>query len=243
MNSSDQDGRVGVVVLAAGDGQRLGHGPKALVSVADRPLLAWTLDSILANDEVGDVVVVAHRQTVAATRDVVDSFPDGGRVQVVEGGSTRQRSAARGVDALDPDLRYVAVAEAARPFVPRGVIDRMFRCLLDGPSPGPAGVVPGIRLFDTIRGVEPDGSSTGTLDRDSLRAAQTPQLFCRACLMRAYRLADESGETHTDDAAAVENSGGHVLVVPGDPDNFKITIERDLRLAELIMATTPKAGA
>ncbi|MFD8498820.1 2-C-methyl-D-erythritol 4-phosphate cytidylyltransferase [Amycolatopsis sp. NPDC059657] len=221
---------VGVVILAAGQGMRLGHGPKALVPLAGRPMLAWALDAVAANSSVTDVVVVAPAESLDAVRAIAAPY---GAV-VVAGGSTRPESAALGLAALPDRVSHVAVGEAARPLLPAGEIDRLLDRLLAA-GPGVTGILPGSRVFDTTHEIAADGSIVGTANREILRGAQTPQLFCRPCLRRAYRRAGTALDGFTDDAAVVRHDGGIVAVIDGDPDNFKITTERDLRLAELLV--------
>lgn len=234
-DNSENCGSVGGVLLAAGDGQRLGRGPKALVLLAGRPMLSWALEAMLANNQISEVVVVAHNNAMEATRTAVREVVSGDRVQVIEGGMTRQDSALRGLLALPQKLAYVAVSDAARPLTPYGQIDRLLETLLGSLSQDFAGIVPGVPLFDTIREVGPEGNIVRTVDRDVLRSTQTPQLFRRAELQNAYQLAAETYATFTDDASVVENAGGKILMAPGDSGNFKITVERDLRNAKLIM--------
>lgn len=231
---------VGVVLLAAGSGVRLNQGPKALVSLAGRPLLSWALSAALDNACVREVVVVAPRDALALTERLVadQARPAGIPGGVRQGGATRQESAWIGVTALHPRTPYVAIAEAARPLTPAGTIDELLGRMLAA-VPVPAGVVPVLPVFDTVRRVSGDRTCRETVDRDALRLTQTPQLFSRGCLHAAYRRAAATGTVFTDDAAAVADAGERVLAVPGSPRNFKITVDGDLALAQ---ALVPEAG-
>ncbi|HEX4907616.1 MAG TPA: 2-C-methyl-D-erythritol 4-phosphate cytidylyltransferase, partial [Actinomycetes bacterium] len=123
--------------------------------------------------------------------------------------------------------------DAARPLVGPGAVDRMLELLLRA---GVAGVVPGVPVADTIRRVDAAQRSTGIVDREQLRAMQTPQLFARQALEEAHRLALRDGVEGTDEAALVELAGHPVQVVPGDPENLKVTTPLDLDVAEAILA-------
>ena len=101
---------------------------------------------------------------------------------------------------------------------------------------GMAGVVPGVPVIDTIRRVDAAQRSTGIVDRDQLQSMQTPQLFVREVLERAYLLARRDGVEATAAAALVELTGHSVQVVPGDPENLKVTTELDLAIAETLLA-------
>ena len=153
---------------------------------------------------------------------------------VVAGGAERTDSVAAGLAALG-DVDIVLVHDAARCLTPLEVFERV----VDAVGGGAAGAVPGLPLVDTVKTVDPSGVITGTPDRASLRAVQTPQGFRREVLVTAYR----SGVGATDDAALVELGGHHVVVVAGDPLAFKVTSPDDLEHAERLLARPAGAPA
>ena len=224
---------------AAGAGRRLGGGAKALVRLAGRALLAHAVEAMEANQCTTAVVVVSHPDALEPTAKLL---ADEGLAKVpalVAGGPTRQASVAAGLRALPPDPGYVVVHDAARPLVAPGAVDRMLELLLEA---GLAGVVPGVPVIDTIRRVDEGQRSTGIVDREQLRSMQTPQLFVREVLERAYRLARRDGVEATDEAALVELAGHPVQVVPGDPENLKVTTPLDLAVAETLLARRRGSG-
>jgi 2-C-methyl-D-erythritol 4-phosphate cytidylyltransferase len=231
---------VGVVVPAAGAGRRLGGGAKALVSLAGRPLLAHAVEAIEANRCTAAVVVVGHPDALEDTAKLVAEEGFTKVTAVIAGGPTRRTSVAAGLRALPPGLGYVAVHDVARPLIGPGVVDRMLGLLLEA---GAAGVVPGVPVTDTIRGVDAVQRSTGIVDREQMRAMQTPQLFVREVLEAAYRLALRERVEAADDAALVELAGHLVLVIPGDPENLKVTTPLDLALAETLLGRRGPAGS
>ncbi len=225
-------GSVGVVVVAAGSGARLGAElPKAFVSLRGRALLAHALDTCAALPALRSLVVVApagHAVPDAAVDPLwagVD-LPQG--AVVVPGGAQRTDSVAAGLAALDPACDVVLVHDAARCLTPAPVFERVVHAV----RAGAAGAVPGLPLVDTVKTVDATGVITGTPDRATLRAVQTPQAFRREVLVTAYA----SGLQATDDAALVERCGHHVLVVEGHPDAFKVTTPGDLEHAERVLA-------
>jgi 2-C-methyl-D-erythritol 4-phosphate cytidylyltransferase len=225
---------VGVVVPAAGTGRRLGAGgAKALVRLGGRALLAHAVEAMEANRHVTAVVVVANPDALEATRKLVAEEGFAKVTEVVAGGPSRQASVAAGLRALPEGPGYVAVHDAARPLVGPGAVDRLLELLA---AAGVAGVVPGVPVADTIRRVDPDQRSAGIVDRERLRAMQTPQLFVRELLEEAHRLALRDGVEATDEAALVERAGHPVQVVPGDPENLKVTTSLDLAVAEALLA-------
>ncbi len=226
---------VGVVVVAAGSGTRLGAAvPKAFVTLRGRPLLGYALDTVARLPQLRRLVVVTppeHTDPAGAEWAGVTLPPD---AVVVAGGAERTDSVAAGLAALG-DVDVVLVHDAARCLTPLAVFERVVAAV----RAGAPGAVPGIPLVDTVKAVDPDGVITGTPDRASLRAVQTPQGFAREVLVTAYR----SGLGATDDAALVELGGHHVVVVDGDPLAFKVTSPDDLEHAERVLERRAAAGA
>ncbi|HSK38038.1 MAG TPA: 2-C-methyl-D-erythritol 4-phosphate cytidylyltransferase [Actinomycetota bacterium] len=222
-----------MVVPAAGGGRRLGGGAKALVGLAGRALLAHAVEAMEANRCTTAVVVVSHPDALEATAKLLADEGLAKVTALVAGGPTRQASVAAGLRALPPGPGYVVVHDAARPLVAPGAVDRMLELLLEA---GMAGVVPGVPVPDTIRQVDPGRRSTGLVNRDQLRAMQTPQLFVREVLEEAHRRARRDRVEAVDEAALVELAGHSVQVVPGDPENLKVTTPLDLAIAETLLA-------
>ena len=213
-----------VGIVAAGSGSRLGAGlPKAFVPLRGRPLLAHAVDTVARVPGLAALVVVApleHADPAGPAWAGVDLPP--GAVVVV-GGAERTDSVAAGLAAVG-DVDVVLVHDAARCLTPLAVFERVVAAV----SGGAAGAVPGIPLVDTVKTVDAVGVITGTPDRATLRAVQTPQGFRREVLLAAHA----GGVRTTDDAALVERSGHHVVVVEGDPLAFKVTTPDDLDHAE-----------
>jgi 2-C-methyl-D-erythritol 4-phosphate cytidylyltransferase len=227
-------------VAAAGIGRRLrSQGPKALVPLAGRPLLVHAVEAMEANRCVTAVVVVAHPDALGATAKLLADEGFAKVVAVVAGGPTRQASVAAGLAAMPPGPAFVAVHDAARPLPGRGAVDRLLE-LLDAARSrtGAAGVVPGVPVVDTVRRVDDDQRSRGIVDRDRLRAVQTPQLFVREALEAAHRRAMLDGVEASDEAALVELAGHPVQVVPGSHENLKVTTALDLLVAEALLDRT-----
>lgn len=220
---------LGAVLTAAGSGSRLGHAlPKALVPVAGRPLVAHAAARLRAAG-VTHLVVTAGADHLEEVRAAV---ADPGAV-VVAGGPSRQASVAAGLAALAPEVGIVLVHDAARPFAPVALIDRVVAAVREGHG----AVVPGLAVTDTVvRAPEVPGAVTGGADRSELRNVQTPQGFDRALLERAHAAAADRAATEataaTDDASLVAALGEPVWTVPGDPAAAKITTATDLAAAE-----------
>jgi 2-C-methyl-D-erythritol 4-phosphate cytidylyltransferase len=211
------------VIAAAGSGQRLGAGgPKALVEVAGRPLLDWSLDAFRAAEGVDEIVVAAppgSEEEIARPG-----------VVAVAGGEHRSESVANALELCGGEI--VVVHDAARPLVTPGLIDAVVSEL--AAEEAAAGVIAAAPVTDTIKQVGDAGQVERTLDRSGLWAVQTPQAFraeaLRSALSDARALADA-----TDDAMLVERAGGRILIHSAPPENIKVTTPFDLRVAELLL--------
>jgi 2-C-methyl-D-erythritol 4-phosphate cytidylyltransferase / 2-C-methyl-D-erythritol 2,4-cyclodiphosphate synthase len=223
---------VGVVVVAAGVGTRLGADvPKAFVSIGGRTILERALDPILGLGESAQIVVVVPKAQLDLAKDAVGRASEAAHelVIVVAGGATRQASVSAGLAALQPGIDVVLVHDAARPFTPT----EQFAAVIDRVRSTGDGVIPGVPVADTLKRTN-DGVATETVDRSELTAVQTPQGFPREALEAAY--ADTVHE-YTDDAAVYSAAGHVVRVIDGDPRSFKITTKTDLERAESMVGT------
>ena len=190
--------------------------------------MALAVERALASPSIARVVVVAPPGYEDAVRDALGT--NAGSALVVTGGSTRQRSVAAGMDAVDAGADVVAVHDAARPFASAA----LFEAVVEAVRAGADAAVPVLPLVDTVKRVR-DGSIVGTEPRDELALAQTPQA-CRAQLLRdGLAKADEAGLDFTDDAGLLEWAGASIRTVAGEPGNFKITTPEDLARADRIL--------
>jgi 2-C-methyl-D-erythritol 4-phosphate cytidylyltransferase len=213
------------LIVAAGRGERLGsNGPKALATVAGRPMLEWSVIALREVDAVDAIVV-------ALPADRLDAAPAG--VLAVAGGDTRSESV-RAALAGAPGGEVVIVHDAARPLAAPVLFADAVAELERG---GADAVIAAAPVTDTIKQVGAEGRTVElTLDRSRLWAVQTPQVFRREALEHALAAPPELIAAATDDAWLVERQGGTVAVLPAPAENFKITTLLDLRLAELLLA-------
>ncbi|HET9105145.1 MAG TPA: 2-C-methyl-D-erythritol 4-phosphate cytidylyltransferase [Solirubrobacteraceae bacterium] len=219
------------LIVAAGRGERLGSDrPKALVALAGRPMLAWSVDALRAVPAVREIVVALPAQWQHAA-------PEG--VIAVAGGEQRShsvRAALRASSGHDP----VIVHDAARPLVTPALF---LAALAELEGSGAQAAVAAAPVTDTIKEAAGDRHTvTRTLDRSRLWAIQTPQVFRRDALQAALDGSDALLARATDDAWLIEQAGGTVRIVPSGPGNFKVTTPQDLRVAELLIADRDRAA-
>lgn len=229
--------RIAVILVAAGDGTRLGAGiPKALVKVSDKTLLEHALENILQVKDLVQVVVASHEDRVAEFEAIAKAFvKDQVELKFTPGGLSRQGSIANALKEVT-DADVVLVHDSARCFAPASLFDRVAAAVIEtGFS-----VVPVLPVADTIKQVKQD-VVLATVDRDELRIAQTPQGFLREKLVKAYQ---EATADFTDDASLLQSTGEVIRAVPGDAMAFKITVKADLEYAELLLngATEQRSG-
>ncbi|MDE3133859.1 MAG: 2-C-methyl-D-erythritol 4-phosphate cytidylyltransferase [Acidobacteriota bacterium] len=217
------------LIVAAGRGERLGSGgPKALVSVAGRPMLEWSVAALRAVSAVETIVV-------ALPGDRLDAAPAG--VLAVAGGQTRSESVRAALAAAPAgaaaEAQVVVVHDAARALA---TPDLFAQAVAELERLGADAVVAAAPVTDTIKQVGAEGRAVElTFDRSRLWAVQTPQVFRRAALELALSAAPELISAATDDAWLVERQGGTVAVLPAPAENFKITTPLDLRVAEMLL--------
>lgn len=206
--------RTAALLAAAGEGARLGRGPKAFLPLAGVTLLERAVVALAGL--VDEVVVAVPRARLVEAAEVVPE------ARVIAGGVTRQQSVFALLETTEAQL--VLVHDVARPFLPAGVVERVLEAAARGAATAAT------RVADTL--VEAD--SGRLVDRDALRAVQTPQGFQRELLLHAHQQADRDGREATDDASLVRAAGGEVELVDGSPWLFKLTTEADLSLAQAV---------
>ena len=210
------------IIVAAGTGSRFKTTtPKQFLELAGQPVVAHTIDRFQSAASIDSIVVVLAEDRVSAFQHSASKL-----FAVVAGGATRAESVMHGLDAVG-GAEIVAVHDGARPFVTPDEIDRTVAKAIETGAACLVGAV--TDTIKTIRG----GEISGTLDRDQLRRALTPQVFKKEVLQRAFELGDLS-EAVTDECYLVEKLGHPIAIVEGSLRNIKITHPDDLAFAALL---------
>jgi len=212
----------------------MGGIDKLMAPVGGRPLLAWTLDAVVASPLVERVVVVTAPERVETLS--AASWLPACVGAVVAGGASRGESVAAGVrrlQLLDPDGgdRPVLVHDGARPLVSAALVSAVVEAVVRFGA-----AIPVLTVTETIKRVA-EGRVLGTLDRSELASAQTPQGARRRLLLDAWKTLPPGGEAQfTDEASLLEACRIPVHAIPGEPANLKVTLPDDLRRVELSLA-------
>ncbi len=231
--------RVAVILPAAGLGTRMGRvsaektgtSRKQFMLLEGSPILMHTVRKFAASDRVTEIVVAVRAEDLDWVGDMLAAEFSPDRVRVVEGGNSRQQSVENGLRALQLDADLVAVHDAVRPFIELETIHKVF----DEAAETGASIV-GVPVVDTVKQVSRGTGKVkirATLPREKLVLAQTPQVFRRELLDRAFQSAREDGFIGTDEASMVERLDVEVTVVMGSDRNIKITKPGDMDLAHL----------
>ena len=225
-----QESLVHLLIAAAGSGRRMGADRnKLLLPLAGRPLIAWTLDAAMEAERISWIGLVGQE----VDRDDIVSLLNNVQKPVVwiQGGSTRQESVLRGLDALPEEAEHVLIHDGARCLAEPDLFDRCAVALEQGGA-----LIAATPVTDTIKKVNGDGLIQETPLRSELWAAQTPQGFSVAQLRQGHAEALKKGWTVTDDASLYERLGWPVRVLDAGPSNIKVTTPFDLTVAEAVLA-------
>lgn len=209
-------------------------------------MVEWSIAAFRACESVRSIVVACPPGHVHEL--------GGHDLGVVDGGATRSESVSNALEAVGTEL--VAIHDAARPLVTAELIEGVVATLEADPEAD--GAIAAAPVTDTVKRVAPAASGSaasqravtyaqqgvsnrpivveGTIDRELLWAAQTPQVFRVEALRRALDSDPEGVAVATDEAMLVEAAGGRVLIHPSPPENLKVTTPLDLRVAELLLA-------
>ena len=217
------------IIVAGGSSQRMGFD-KLLAPIAGKPVLAHSIAAFEQSNLVAAIILVARAERLSEYEKISESYGFQKISAVIPGGVRRQDSVRCGLDQLGKETQFVAVHDAARPLVSAELIGRLLELARE--HGGAASAVP---IVDTLKRVDQKHTVSGSVDRKNLFGVQTPQIFERALIEKAYKAVFDAGLEVTDEISAVERVGGKVVLLPNESPNFKITYPADLHLAEFLI--------
>lgn len=218
--------KTAAILVAAGSSARMksGGASKTMMEIGGEPVLSRTLRAFENAACISKIVIVARACAFDAIQKASAFVTK--PLTITEGGKERQDSVSNGA-ALCGDAEYIAVHDAARPFITPEEIETV---CADAEKYGAATLA--VPVKDTIKVAAADGTVCATPERSTLRAIQTPQVFRLSLYKEALCLAKNAGKQYTDDCQLIEAAGGKVYLTPGDYKNIKITTPEDLLVAE-----------
>lgn len=222
--------RCAALVAAAGSSSRMGGVNKLMEPLDGVPVLARTLTALQLAQQVDEIIVAAREEDLVEISRLCHTYGVTKCTKVIRGGESRAHSVLLAALEASAETELLAVQDGARPLVTPELVDRVISAAARCGAAAPA-----IPVKDTVKSVRDGGAVEQTLDRSSLRAVQTPQVFEASLLKAALQSAVEKAVPVTDDCSAVERLGKVVFLVEGEEENLKITTPVDLILAEAIL--------
>ena len=226
-----------MVIAAAGSSTRMGGENKMLMHLGGMPVLMRTLLAVDQAERVDEIIVATREELLLEVADICASVGIRKPVKVIRGGETRTESVLAAAMECEAKTELIAVHDGARPLIRPEEIDALIEM-----GAKTYAVAPAIPVNDTIKVADERGLVKSTPERKSLYAVQTPQVFQADILKAALQAALNSGETATDDCAAVERIGKEVYLTEGSRENIKITTPIDLTVAEAILRRRGETG-
>ncbi len=225
------------IIPAAGAGLRMGGGtPKQFLSLEGVPIFIHTLRKFVASEVVDEMILGIRPEDMERAAAEVDREHYPKPVRLVEGGASRQETVAHALAEAPQGTEIVLVHDAVRPFIDLHLIRRVAEAAQkDGAA------ILGIPSVDTVKQVERQ-TILGTIPRERIVLAQTPQAFRYNLIKDAFDRAAADGFLGSDEASLVERLGHNVAVIMGSDRNIKITKPSDLPLARLYIAQEKEQG-
>jgi 2-C-methyl-D-erythritol 4-phosphate cytidylyltransferase len=219
------------IIPAAGVGVRMGGGtPKQFLSLEGVPIFVHTVRKFVASDRIDEICLALRSEDMERAQRDVDQEHFAKRVRLIAGGASRQETVALALAQASPTTEVVVVHDAVRPFVELDMIQRVVDT-----ARKKGAVILGIPSVDTVKQVE-GHFILGTVPRERVVLAQTPQAFRFEILQEAFARATRDGFHGTDESSLTERLGHPVMVIMGSDRNIKITKPSDLPLARLYIA-------
>lgn len=223
--------KCGAIIVSAGLGKRFGSPDKVFFEVNDKPLFIWAVQAFENLEFINDIWIVTRKDAVEKVRSYLKIFNIKKVKEIVEGGKERQDSVYNALKLMPEDTEIVLIHDAARPLVSKELVERVFNAM----NPQIDGVIPVTKITDTVKWIKGRNIVGGTINREMLRAVQTPQAFWFKKILEVYEKAYSEGVYGTDDAFLVERYNGKVYAVDGDEKNIKITTKQDIEKMESIL--------
>jgi len=222
------------IIVAAGVSERMGFD-KLFALVSGKPVIAHTIAAFENTNCVDEIILVGRADSLGELQKVVGKATK--VKKIVAGGAERSDSVQAGLEQIYPKSDFVAVHDAARPMITPEKITRVFEVARTS-----GGATLAEPINDTLKRADVDLAVKESVDRSGIFGMQTPQVFEKKLLEKAYDLVAKKKISVTDEVSAVELLGHKIVLVPNHDFNFKITYPRDLPLAEFVLKQRAQAS-
>ena len=226
-----------VIIVAAGSSRRMGFD-KLFALLAGKPVLLHSIEAYEKCPEIDEIIIVIKKDKIAPLQAMIKKARYKKISKIVAGGEERHFSVWNGLQVANEDSDYIAIHDGARPLTTPKLIRDCLKLAIANGSACCATQVP-----DTVKRADDKREVTASVDRSGLWAMQTPQIFSKALILQAYAAIISTREFVTDEVSAVQRLGKKIALLENDDWNFKITLPRDLDLAEQVLKLRKKAGA
>ena len=228
MNNDLRSGldRVGVVITAGGQSQRMGGIDKIFALINGYPVIVHSIRPFLESSEFHQIVVVLSKENLSLAQSWVDHLKWGEKLLLSVGGERRQDSVRNGIQLLG-DCQWIVVHDGARPCIDSNFLTKALTTAFKLGS-----AVPVVPLIDTLKILDDSGFVKETVPREQFWRVQTPQIFCQKVLSEAHK---KISQTVSDDAQMVELLGYKIGTFLGVDQNIKITTPKDIPIAKAII--------
>ena len=214
------------VLVAGGSGIRMGNTvPKQFLMLAGKPVLLHSIEKFLNAFFDIEIILVIHPSFIEQAKGLIKSLPADSKISIIQGGETRFHSVKNGLNQVKEDA-VVFVHDAVRCLVSVSLIHCCYEQALTKGS-----AIPAVSITDSVRMI--NGNTTKIIDRNLLKAVQTPQTFRSEIVLPAFN--QEYNDSFTDEATVVESAGHEVFLIEGEKENIKITLPSDLIIAEHLL--------
>ena len=219
-----------MIIAAAGASRRMGGENKQLIPLRGVPALGRTMLAFQQSPYIREIILAAAEEHMAEYAALGRQLGITKLTRVIRGGASRLESVYRAACEASLECEYLAVHDGARPLVSQQVIGDVCKAAFLYSAAGA-----GIPVTDTIKRINGADRALATVDREQLRAMQTPQMAEKPLLLAALQGALEAGAETTDELAALERMGMRPVIVPGDRENIKLTTPTDVLVANAIL--------
>jgi 2-C-methyl-D-erythritol 4-phosphate cytidylyltransferase len=228
---------VSAIIVAAGSSRRMGFD-KLFAQLAGHPVIAHSIAAFQRTPGISEIIIVTRQDQIPTLRALATEHAFSKITQYLPGGPERHLSVWAGLQAVGQGITHIAIHDAARPLITPPVITQCIDLARKTNAACVAAPIP-----DTVKRADSNNIVTQSIDRTGLWAMQTPQIFSKSLIISAYEQIIASGDLVTDEVSAVQRTGAQIALLRNDESNFKITIPRDLALAEHLLASTGGMGS